>query len=254
MKRELRDESVDMILTSPPYDNLRNYKGYEFDFEAIAPELFRVLKQGGVMVWVVNDATIDGSETGTSFKQALFFKEIGFKLNDTMIYLKTNPMPAPNRYRYFSAFEYMFVFSKGYPVTFNPLLAPRSNMTGDKRRIRHLRYGRNKDGIYPDKYVVYTVQEQVKRTNVWEYSVGMNNTTTDKIAYSHPAIFPEALAEDHILSWSNEGDVIYDPFSGSGTTGKMARKHGRNFIGSEISKEYCEIAWKRICNVQGVLL
>ena len=86
--RAMPDGVIDLVITSPPYDDLRNYKGYSFDFESIAKELFRVVKEGGVVVWVVGDATVDGSETGTSFRQALFFKEVGFNLHDTMIYMK----------------------------------------------------------------------------------------------------------------------------------------------------------------------
>lgn len=251
--KKMQENFVDLVLTSPPYDSIRKYNGYNFDFESIAKELYRVVKDGGTVVWIVNDETMNGSESGTSFKQALFFKEIGFNLNDTMIFLKTNPMPVASPIRYYSAFEYMFIFSKDKPKTFNPLFAPYFNLTNDKRQMRHKRYGRNKDGVNNQKKVTYFRQDQIKRTNVWEYAVGMNNSTKDKIAYQHPAIFPEALAEDHILTWSNQNDIVYDPFMGSGTTAKMCIKHGRNYIGSEISKEYCDIANKRISHVQKVL-
>jgi site-specific DNA-methyltransferase (adenine-specific) len=252
--KKMSDNCVDLVLTSPPYDNIRTYKGYTFEFEKIAKELYRVLKDGGVVIWIVNDETINGDESGTSFKQALFFKEIGFKLNDTMIFLKTNPMPASSPTRYYSAFEYMFAFSKGKLKTFNPLLAKCSNLTNDKRKTRHKRYGRNKAGENNKELAFYNKCEYVKRTNVWEYAVGSNNTTKDKIAYGHPAIFPEALAEYHILTWSNKDDVVYDPFMGSGTTAKMCIRHSRNYIGSEISKEYCDIANRRISSVQAVLI
>lgn len=240
---KLPEGCIDMILTSPPYDNLRSYKGYSFEFESIAKELYRVLKKGGVMIWIVGDATIKGSETGTSFKQALFFKECGFNLHDTMIYRKKNPTPQKSN-RYQPSFEYMFVLSKGKPSTFNPIMTEKKYMENRANK----QYNKKKDG----KQIVrgYKAASNMKViANVWDYSVGLNNSTSDKIAFSHPAIFPEKLAEDHIISWSNEGDIVLDPFMGSGTTAKMAALHNRYFIGFEISHEYCEIATKRIENL-----
>ena len=236
---KMPDCFVDLTVTSPPYDGLRTYNGYSFPFEDIAKELYRITKQGGVVVWVVGDATIKGSETGTSFKQALYFKEIGFNLHDTMIYQSPKPPLTHNRYE--QAFEYMFVFSKGKPNTFNVIKEPSKNAgkkcEGTIRQTGRELQGKHKPGIVNDmKY----------RSNIWFYATGMNKTTTDKFAYEHPAMFPEQLANDHIISWSNEGDLIYDPFMGSGTTAKMAILNKRNYIGSEISKEYCEIAEKRI--------
>jgi len=228
---------IDLTVTSPPYDNLRTYNGYSFDFESVAKELFRVTKQGGVVVWVVGDATIKGSETGTSFRQALYFKEIGFNLHDTMIYSKTG-MKYPSNDRYHQTFEYMLVLSKGKPKSFNPLKDRKNKYVGI--------HGGEKS--FRDEYGM--------RFNVWQYANGGQNTSKDDV-FSHPAVFPEALASDHIISWSNEGDLIYDPFMGSGTTAKMAILNNRNWIGSEISKEYCEIAEKRINENlfhQGILL
>ena len=225
------DGFVDLTVTSPPYDNLRTYNGYSFDFEAVAKELYRVTKQGGVVVWVVGDATINGSETGTSFKQALYFKEIGFNLHDTMIYAKSNPTPYHHN-RYNPAFEYMFVFSKHKPKTFNPI-----QTQTQRKRAGTFRYpdGSLRIANAPEP------REWKMLDNIFYYSVG-----TDRQAKEHPAVFPEQLANDHIISWSNEGDLVYDPFMGSGTTAKMAIINKRNWIGSEISKEYCEIAEKRI--------
>ena len=232
------DKSVDMVLTSPPYDNLRDYKGYTFNFEGIAKEIYRVLKDGGVCVWVVGDATIKGSETGTSFKQALYFKEIGFNLHDTMIYRKINPMPVKSN-RYLPCFEFMFVLSKGKPKSVN-LIREKTLATG-KEKYTGTQQENGKFGVYGknrnlerDKY------------NVWDIKVGSNQSTKDKIAFQHPAIFPEKLAEDHILSWSNEGDIILDPMAGSGTTLKMAKKNNRNYIGIEIAQEYVDIINKRL--------
>ena len=230
------DNYVDLTVTSPPYDNLRDYKGYTFDFERIAKQLYRVMKDGGVVVWVVGDAAISGSETGTSFKQALYFKEIGFNLHDTMIYQK-NSYPFPPSNRYYQQFEYMFVLSKGSPNT-NNLQKCKS---GNKKRISTQR---NKDGTttkFNSKGNEYRIMD-----NVWELDTGYMRTSKDKIAFSHPALFPEELAQRHILTWSNEGDLILDPMCGSGTTCKMAMINNRNYIGIDISEEYCNIARKRI--------
>jgi site-specific DNA-methyltransferase (adenine-specific) len=233
---KMEDNYVDLTVTSPPYDNLRTYNGYSFDFENIAKELYRVTKKGGVVVWVVGDATIKGSETGTSFRQALFFKECGFNLHDTMIYKRQNRPLTHNRYE--QQFEYMFVLSKGKPKTFNPF------MKETKIKGKVTMTVRNKDGT--------EIRKNKKRRdkciigNVWDIKAGNNASTTDRFAFEHPAIFPEKLANDHILSWSNENDIVYDPFMGSGTVAKMAILNNRNWIGSEISKDYCDIANKRI--------
>lgn len=229
------DNYVDLTVTSPPYDSLRAYEGYVFDFENIAKELYRITKQGGVVVWVVGDATIKGSETGTSFKQALFFKEIGFNLHDTMIYGKTS-QPRQNGYRYEQQFEYMFVLSKGKCTIKNPI-KEKSKFSG-KQVKRTCRDG-GKD------YLTFSegkVSEYKIKGNIWEYGAKTNNT-------QHPAIFPEQLAEDHILSWSNPGDLVFDPMCGSGTTLKMAKKNGRDFLGIDISENYCAIAEERVKGV-----
>lgn len=233
---------VDLTVTSPPYDNLRTYNGFTWDFEALAKELYRVTKPGGVVVWVVGDATVKGSETGTSFKQALFFKDVcGFNLHDTMIYSKGAQGGAKgSNYSYTQSFEYMFVFSKGKPNALN-LLRDRPNAYQAKGKKSTMR---KEDG----RLETFTadVGEFSKRTNVWEIRGGYMVGSTDIEAFKHPATFPESLANDHILSWSNEGDVVLDPFMGSGTTGKMALLNNRKFIGIELSQEYVEIAKKRI--------
>lgn len=238
MKR-MPDNFIDLTVTSPPYDNLRNYNGYEFDFESIAKELFRVTKKGGVVVWVVGDATINGCESGTSFRQALFFKKIGFNLYDTMIYGKLNTPPL-NHNRYEQQFEYMFVFSKGIPKTVNLIKEPSSNAGHKNMSTR--RNGNNKDGLVQAHGYGKPVYELKVKANIFFYIVGSANTNDG----SHPAVFPDKLPADHIYTWSNEGDLIYDPFSGSGTTCKQAIIYKRNWIGSEISKEYCDLAEKRI--------
>jgi len=238
---KMPDNFIDLTVTSPPYDNLRQYKGYSFAFEDIAKELFRVTKQGGVVVWIVGDATVKGSETGTSFRQALFFKEIGFNVHDTMIYAKNNiPVYDPRNKRYKNGFEFMFVLSKGKPNTYNPIkdvLSKKKSSNGVTKR--------NPDGsMRAAKDVEFG--EYQDRSNVWFFKNGYMQTTKDKLAFEHPAIFPEQLANDHIISWSNEGDLVYDPFMGSGTTAKMSILNNRNWIGSEISSEYCDIIEERI--------
>lgn len=242
MKR-MPDNFIDLTVTSPPYDNLREYKGYSFDFESIAKELYRVTKIGGGIIWVVGDAVINGSESGSSFKQALYFMELGFLLHDTMIYEKSGcPFPESNRYN--QKFEYMFVLMKGKPKTYN-LLQQRTLYSREQIGKSRSSTTRNSDGTM-DKMGYETNKEFTTRYNIWEYAVGNGKSTLDKSAFKHPATFPEQLAADHIHSWSNEGDLVYDPFTGSGTTLKMAHLQKRNWVGSEISSEYSDLAAKRI--------
>ena len=252
LMKDVPDESIDLTVTSPPYDNLRSYNGNndlwnQEVWESVIEELYRITKKGGVVVWIVGDATVKGSETGTSFKQALHFKEIGFNIHDTMIYQKNNPMPYKHN-RYMPCFEYMFVFSKGKPSVFNPLtvdtVKPSGKLTTSQRTKDGVKrkgngYGRKRNAT---RY----------RYNVWTYNVGKNQTTTDTIAFEHPAIFPDRLAEDHILSWSNEGDTVLDPFMGSGTTAKMATLNNRKFIGIELDETYFEIAKYRTEETEGI--
>ncbi len=235
--KKMDNESIYFVITSPAYDNIRNYNGYSFDFENIANELFGVVKQGGVVIWVVADATINGSETGTSFKQALKFMEIGFKLQDTMIYYKNNPMPQTGK-RYHQMFEYMFCFSKSTPKTFNPIT--------EKTNYRGLANMKNRGKNGELNYEKVERTEEKKVGNVFFYSIGGGISTKDKIAFKHPAVFPEKLVADQILTWTNEFDVVYDPFTGSGTTAKMAELLNRRWLGSEISKEYVDIAEERL--------
>lgn len=242
--QKLSDDFVDLTVTSPPYDNLRVYNGYRFEFEKIAAELYRVTKPGGVVIWVVADATKNGSETGTSFRQALHFKDVcGFNLHDTMIYASDKPPLTHNRYE--QKFEYMFVLSKGKPNTFNPILED-CKYAGESKHARTFRH----TGAELDKtHQTDGVKDKKIKGNIWTYSTGYNKSTKDKIAFKHPAIFPESLAEDHILTWSNPGDLILDPFVGSGTTGKMAHIQGRRFIGIDVSDEYIKIAAERLAKL-----
>lgn len=226
--RRMPSNYIDLTVTSPPYDDLREYDGYSFEFDSIVEELFRITKETGTVVWVVGDQTRNGSESGTSFKQALRFMEIGFKLHDTMIYKKNSSTYSArqNSSRYTQIFEYMFIFTKDKPT---------ANLICDKRN----KWAGHRDWSGKMKN---PVREYGARSNIWEYVTSFNGV-------EHPAPFPEKLAEDHILTWSNPGDLIYDPFMGSGTTAKMAALNARDYIGSEISERYCDIARNRVPQV-----
>ena len=244
--RSWEDNVINLTVTSPPYDNLREYNGYSFDYKAMARELFRITKEGGVVVWVVGDATIKGSETGTSFEQALYFKKIGFNLHDTMIYEKTG-FPFPMSNRYYQSFEYMFVFSKGKPKTTN-LIKDRKNIYAGQKVAREHGLRMANGEVIENSANKIDKKRQIKeygvRFNIWR--IVNSSSKGDKIALKHPASFPEKLAEDHILSWSNEGDVVLDPMCGSGTTCKMAILNNRNYFGIDCSEEYCNISKQRI--------
>ena len=245
---KMPDCFVDLTVTSPPYDGLRTYNGYSFPFEDIAKELFRITKQGGILVWIVGDGHEKGGETLTSFKQALFFKEIGFNLHDTMIYQKSGAGAVGSNKCYIQNFEYMFVFTKGKPKTFNAIKDEKAvGAAGSKIRQLERKKGDNLEFVETNR----VRNEWKARGNVWYIPAG-HFMHGEKIAFEHPATFPEKLANDHIVSWSNENDLIYDPFMGSGTTAKMAMINKRNYIGSEISKEYCDIIEKRIYNALGM--
>lgn len=238
--RLLPNNYIDLTVTSPPYDNLREYNGYSFDFEKIANELYRVTKDGGVVVWIVGDKTTKGSESGTSFKQALYFKEIGFNLHDTMIYASDKPPLTHNRYE--QKFEYMFILSKGKPKAWNPIMEECKYVGSSKEK----RTFRQVNGELTETYGKHNVKPYKIKGNIWFYPTGYQKTTKDKIAFKHPAIFPEQLVEDHIKSWSNTNDIVMDIFSGSGTTHKMSIINNRRYIGFEISQEYIDIENTRI--------
>lgn len=238
--KDLPDACIDMTVTSPPYDNLRTYNGGTWDESGLISEIYRVTKPGGVVVWIVNDATVNGSETGTSFRQALAFKAAGFNIHDTMIWKKKG-LSFPETVRYYPNFEYMFIFSKGRPKAVH-LIADKENKyagikvhgtdrlpDGSTRAIDSVKNNRNRK-----------VKRLGVRFNVWEVTEEKCNKT------GHPAVFPEKLAIDHIISWSNPGDVVLDPFIGSGTTAVACLKTGRQYIGFDISAEYCQLAARRI--------
>lgn len=231
--KQMPDESVDLIVTSPPYDDLRDYNS-KIDFEKVAMELYRIVKDGGVVVWNVNDRIKNGTKSLSSFKQALIFNESGFNVNDVMIWKKTNPMPQVKQPRYNQCFEYMFIFSKGKPKTFNPIMV-HTKTAGQKydgtAKNIDVNTGRTKK--------TFLINEHKKDDNIWEFAVAQNKT-------KHPAVFPVELPLRHIQSWSNDGDVVFDPFMGSGTTGVACKNLNRNFIGIELDKNYFNIAKERI--------
>jgi len=238
---KMPDNFIDLTVTSPPYDDLRKYKGYSFDFENVANELFRVTKEGGVVVWNVNDKRINGSKNLTSFKQAIKFNELGFNIHDIMIWRKPNPMPFIKKDCYTPSFEFMFILSKGSPKTFNPIMED-CKYAGQILKT----HTKNPESIRKKNVDKATKNKKIK-SNIWDFIVAGTN-------YGHPAIFPEQLANDHIISWSNENDIVYDCFMGSGTTGLTASKLGRNYIGSEISSEYVKIAENRIYKELGMFV
>jgi len=242
--KQLDNNCIDLTITSPPYGTLRKYNGYSWNFEGVANQLFRITKKGGVVIWVVGDQTTKGSESGISFKQALYFKKIGFNLHDTMIYRKINYVPLTHN-RYEQSFEYMFVFSKNKPKTFNPVMIPCKNAGklekyGLERRQSH---GKNHSMRLYNKTKFIATKKTKIAPNIFSYTLGREKT-------GHPAVFPDKLAEDHIVSWSNKGDTVLDPFVGSGTTTKMAKINGRNYIGFDSSQEYCGIANKKTNSIK----
>jgi site-specific DNA-methyltransferase (adenine-specific) len=242
------DACIDLVVTSPPYDDLRHFKGCIFDFEKIAGQLYRILKPGGVIVWVVGDQTLNGSETGTSFRQALHFMGLGLNLHDTMIYHRQARNCMPKHKRYYQDFEYMFVFSKGKPKAANLIKDRKNKSVGTKT----FKKNRAPSGEMIQQHTYIRPALSI-RPNIWKYANGFSGSTTDPEAFDHPAIFPEKLAQDHILTWSNPGDIVLDPMNGSGTTTKMAKYLHRQYIGIDESPEYCEIARSRLTDLNGKL-
>lgn len=254
LMKNIESNSVDLTVTSPPYDGLRSYKGkiteqkfdefFSFPFVDMANELYRITKDGGIVVWVVNDQIVKGGESGNSFRQALKFQEIGFKLYDTMIYHK-NGAPFPETGRYSQVFEYMFILLKGErPNTVNIIKDKPNRWAGSSPYGK--RTMRRKDGELEEAGSSFVVGEYGSRYNVWYVNNGAGFSAKDKFAHEHPAIFPESLAEDHILSWSQEGDLVFDPMCGSGTTLKMAKLNNRNYLGIDINEEYVNLSKRRV--------
>lgn len=235
---------IDLTVTSPPYDDMRKYNGFAFDYKSALKDLYRVTKEGGIVVWVVGDKTVNGSETGTSFKQALFAMDCGFNLYDTMFYEKASRIPTEGRY--YNTVEYMFVFSKGKPKTLN-FICDHLNKTSGQRRTKDLCINKGENKKKNGEYIV--TGDYSRRSNVWRYGTGRPSDLREilkKTGLKHPAITPEKLVSDHIESWSNEYDLVYDPYMGSGTTAKWSVLKNRNWIGSETSSEYCEIIEERV--------
>lgn len=237
--KALPSDCVDAVITSPPYDNLRTYNGFTWDFESIARETYRVIKPGGVVVWVVGDATINGSETLTSMRQAIYFVDTcGFRMHDTMVWHKDGS-PSPQTNRYLQTWEYMFVLTKDAPKSHELARQKVKSFAGKSATFQH--GGKKLSGFN------YANSDGTRvMDNVWYVPSGYMKTTADLEAYEHPAMFPETLAERHILTWTNPGDLVLDYFGGSGTTAKMARKNGRRFLTCDISAEYCDLMRRRL--------
>ena len=234
---EFNADTFDLTVTSPPYENLRNYNGYDFNAEAMLSAIHRVTKDGGVCVWVVGDK-INGGRSLVSFEHSFVARDVGFIVHDIMIYQKKNtPFMRSNAYT--NCYEFMFVFSKGKPKTFNPIMVP-TVRSGIEACVTN----KGPDAI--NRKVPVELKKEKVKTNIWDYAVGMGGSTKDKVAFEHPAIFPERLARDHILSWTNEGDLVLDPMCGSGTTCKMARDYNRDYVGIDISADYIDIAERRL--------
>lgn len=235
--RKMKPGTVDLVVTSPPYDDLRVYNGFTFDHRKVARGLAKIVKVGGVVVWVIGDQ-INGGRTLTSFEHAFSFRKAGFTVHDVMIFKKRNT-PFMRKRAYTNCYEFMFVFSKGIPSVFNPLRSP-SVRSGPAQ----LPYLKGTDGV--NRKTERLLSEHKVRTNIWSYAVGKGGTTSDRYAFKHPAMFPENLARDHILSWSNPGDLVFDPMCGAGTTCKMAKATGRRWLGVDVSSEYVAIAERRV--------
>lgn len=244
--KELPENHVDLTVTSPPYDDLRTYEGYHFDYQSVAKELYRITKPGGVVVWVVGDQTENGSETCTSFKQAIYFKEeVGFNLHDTMIYQR-NSVSFPDKIRYYNCFQYMFVFSKGTPKTIN-LIKDHKNLTHGKKATA--KWQREKDGSFKEAWSYRNKKSRPEysvRWNLWRYDVGSLVMADDRLWVGHPGVFPVKLAEDHIRTWTNKEDLVFDPMVGSGQTVIAAKRLGRHYLGMDVSANYCALTNERL--------
>ena len=252
----MENETVDLAVTSPPYDDMRDYHNnsawnYDF-FRQVADEMTRVLKPGGVIVWNVNDQTINGGKTGSSFRQALYFMdECGLRLHDTMIYEKTGVAFAsgPHSVRYTQKFEFVFVLSKGKPKAIH-LIQDKPNKWAGAQSWGTASARKTSGEIQKANSKTKPVREFGVRNNIWRIKNSGGFGQKNKNAYKHPATMPEELARGHIISWSDPGDVVLDPFLGSGTTARVAKAEGRRYIGFEIDREYFALARKMLTDKQ----
>lgn len=234
--RTLEDASIPLVVTSPPYDDLRRYGGYQLDFNDLAKQLYRVLVPGGVLCWNVGDSVVDGSETLTSFRQALYFVDtVGFRMHDTMIYEKVN-FGQPSHNRYHQLFEYVFILSKGKPRTFNPIKDKANAWAGTGTFGKNTM--RESNGEMGER-TRNIIADFGMRGNVWRGKTRGQEELCESLP--HPAMMPKWLARDLILSWSNPGDMVCDPMAGSGTVGVAAIENGRSAILIDCNPEYCEL-------------
>ncbi len=244
----LSNECIPFTLTSPPYDGLRTYDGLaDWNFMDVAKELYRITMQGGVVVWVVQEQIIDGSESGETSRQRLAFANIGFRLHHTMVMGKLGGIQFSSN-RYGRPLEYAFILSKGPPRYFNPL---RDRPNKEAGRVKVF-LNRNRDGSFaPVKRT--QVHPYGLRGSIWFYPTGKNNSAKEDYAFEHPALMPEQMAEDDILSWTKVGDLVFNPFAGAGTALKMALLNHRSYLGFEINPKYVEIARRRLREAEAKL-
>jgi site-specific DNA-methyltransferase (adenine-specific) len=243
----LDEDSIDLTVTSPPYDLLRLYDGFTFDLPGIVDQLYRVTRIGGAVAWIVCDASKNGAETGTSFAQVMEFQRQGWRLHDTMIYQKSG-VSRPGNVRYHQAFEFMFVFSKGTKPKFRPLQDRANKTAGLKRNTKSMTKRDAAGNLTPRRvnHKTYITNPHGIRTNIWTYSTGPKQTAPDDLWQQHPAVMPLDLAADHILSWGDPGDTVLDPLAGSGQVPIAADILGREWIAIDCSPRYCYLIEQRL--------
>ena len=240
--KTLPDECIDFVITSPPYDALRDYNGYKLDLHGLGVELLRVLKDGGICVMVIQDSTRDFAKSLTSFRTIVdWCDNIGFRLFECNIYNRQGTEGAWWKKRFRVDHEYMPIFLKGKrPQYFDKenIKIPSKHggkiMTGANIRTKNGQTGSRKVKINPTK-CPGTVM-----------TFGNTCGGESKLKSKHPAVFPNMLAYDMIECFCPEDGTVLDPFNGSGTTTLAAKCLGRNYIGIDVSEEYNKIARERL--------
>lgn len=240
--RLLPADCIDLTLTSPPYDWIRDYNGTfdpaKFPFVRIAEELYRITAPGGVVLWITRDQQQDCCESGTSAKQMLYFKNIGFNVQTMIV---DSISARHRRYCYGMPPQFCFVLSKGRPKAFHPI---RDKPNTEPGRIKSWS-ARNRDGRIR-KGKPKEIPKYGRRSHIWLYPTGFGLVSDDPLPRNAPAPMVETVAGDLMLSYSNPGDLILDPMAGLGTTGKVAVKLNRQFIGFERVRKYCDVANDRV--------
>lgn len=244
--KKIPDNSVDIVVTSPPYDGIRDYNGFNFDLHETGRGLIRILKEGGIVAMVIQDQTKNFGKTLTSFKTIIdWCDNIGFKLFECVIYRKHGSEGAwwTNRFRV--DHEYMPIFLKGEkPQYFNkenlkvPSIHGGKVMTGSGSR--------RTDGK-TNARVTRPINTMKCRGTIWNYLMAGDK---DPIKRQHPAPFPDQIPLDFIECFCPPGGVVLDPFMGSGSTAVAAKKLNRKYIGFDTSEEYIKIAHARLRNTE----